>query len=176
MNQSVQAAPSKDCGSCSLCCKLPAIRELKKPRDRWCPHARPGQGCGIYHERPGICREFHCEWLVNDGLGPEWMPSTCKFLMFGGLDGNLSLLVDPGFPDAWRNPRYYPWLKTNAAILLDKNKLLLVHAGPEMIVMLPDRDERLRLPDGHIIHVAKNPSSTGMQYVVKTRPAGVVTA
>src|SRR6516165_9574581 len=34
----------RECGKCSLCCKLLPIRELNKPIDTWCPHCRPGHG------------------------------------------------------------------------------------------------------------------------------------
>jgi hypothetical protein len=34
----------RECGKCSLCCKLAPIRELNKPIDAWCPHCRPGHG------------------------------------------------------------------------------------------------------------------------------------
>ncbi|MDB5595490.1 MAG: hypothetical protein JWM36_2451 [Hyphomicrobiales bacterium] len=162
--------PGKECGSCTLCCKLPAIAVLNKPRGVWCSHALPGRGCGIYEERPGICRDFHCEWMVNAGLGPEWKPATCKFVMFMAPDGNLSVLADSGYPDAWRNPRYYPWLKTKAARMMEHNKLVVVLAGPDMIVILPSRDERLRVPDGHLVHVTSERTSRGMTYKVSTLP------
>src|SRR5262249_4530121 len=47
----------RECGKCSLCCKLLPIQELNKPIDTWCPHCRPGHGgCTIYSSRPSECR------------------------------------------------------------------------------------------------------------------------
>ena len=61
-------ALGRACGACSLCCKLLQIDEpeLKKPANEWCRHCRPGKGgCAIYDERPPVCRDFACEWLIN---------------------------------------------------------------------------------------------------------------
>ena len=31
----------RTCGDCSLCCKLPYVRELNKSIDTWCPQCGP---------------------------------------------------------------------------------------------------------------------------------------
>src|SRR5215210_6075365 len=84
-------APDKSCGSCTLCCKLLAIGELDKPRDRWCDHCVPGQGCQIYESRPRECAHFECGWKVDERLGPEWRPDRCKFLL--AYDGKAGRMV-----------------------------------------------------------------------------------
>src|ERR1700730_953620 len=53
-SESPELAPGKACGTCMMCCKLPLIEELNKPIDRWCRHAVPGKGCGIYTDRPPV--------------------------------------------------------------------------------------------------------------------------
>jgi hypothetical protein len=75
-------APGKACGSCMMCCKLPLIKELDKPTDRWCRHAAIGKGCGIYTDRPPVCRSFHCQWIRDARLGPEWKPEKAKFTFY----------------------------------------------------------------------------------------------
>src|SRR5262249_20143690 len=32
----------RQCGDCSLCCKLLNVPEVGKPANDWCPHCRPG--------------------------------------------------------------------------------------------------------------------------------------
>src|ERR1700719_447449 len=48
-----QLIPGRACGTCMMCCKVPAIEEFAKPPGVWCKHAVSGRGCGIYAERPG---------------------------------------------------------------------------------------------------------------------------
>jgi hypothetical protein len=106
----------RECGSCSLCCKLPHIDipELKKPRDTWCPHCRPGKGgCSIYQTRPGLCKAYTCLWLADPALGEEWKPSRCKIVVHFDPDG-LAVLVDPAFPNRWREAPYYDVIKRAA--------------------------------------------------------------
>ena len=42
---------NRDCGSCSLCCKILGIAALDKPVGQWCPNCVQGQGCAIYADR-----------------------------------------------------------------------------------------------------------------------------
>ena len=39
-------------------------------------------GCKIYDTRPTTCRSFHCAWLINPELGPEWRPTTVKMVLY----------------------------------------------------------------------------------------------
>jgi hypothetical protein len=72
----------RTCGTCSLCCKLPYVRELNKSIDTWCKHASPGHGgCLIYPDRPASCRSFICGWLPGAGIGDEWFPARCKMFI-----------------------------------------------------------------------------------------------
>jgi hypothetical protein len=41
-------AASKQCGDCTLCCKVMAIEMLAKPAGAWCPHCTAKRGCTIY--------------------------------------------------------------------------------------------------------------------------------
>ena len=64
----------RECGSCSLCCKLERINEFDKPARCWCEHAFiAGSGCAIFGkpERPQVCNTFSCLW--RDGKVPEEM-------------------------------------------------------------------------------------------------------
>ncbi len=52
----------RDCGSCNVCCTAMRVRPLDKPAGQPCIH-QTSRGCGIYHERPGVCREWFCLWV-----------------------------------------------------------------------------------------------------------------
>lgn len=53
----------RECGDCAICCEVLAIDEqqLNKPAGQICQH-RAKQGCGIYEQRPNICRQWFCMW------------------------------------------------------------------------------------------------------------------
>ena len=55
-------AADRSCGPCSLCCTVLRVDELKKPAGANCPHQRGANGCGIYPDRPTICRSYRCLW------------------------------------------------------------------------------------------------------------------
>jgi Fe-S-cluster containining protein len=55
----------RNCGSCGLCCKLPALTSFEKPGNTWCQHYEKGKGCAIYDSRPEECRLFRCFWIAG---------------------------------------------------------------------------------------------------------------
>lgn len=89
------------CGTCTLCCKLLAVKELGKPINKWCEFCTPGQGCNIYSARPNSCREFECGWLLSN-LPMEFRPDHLH-LVITGEDNKIGAAVvhqDPKYPDA----------------------------------------------------------------------------
>jgi hypothetical protein len=99
----------RSCGSCSLCCKVMGVPEVKQRHD-WCPHARPGAGgCAIYQHRPERCREFHCLWLTMPSFGERWFPAKAKIVVDARQEGDRSLvcfIVDPDYPTRWQERPY----------------------------------------------------------------------
>jgi len=138
-----ELAPGRSCGTCIMCCKVYAIRELNKPAGRWCVHAERGRGCKIYNDRPDICRAFYCMWRIDRTLGPEWKPETARFVVSLDLLGFNALRIspDPHRPDAWRKEPYYSTIKGWARKFCPENKkVLVVDTSGSMTVVLPDRE------------------------------------
>jgi len=105
-------ATKRECGTCSLCCKLFYIRTLNKPLDTWCQHCKPGKGgCSIYASRPAECADFECGWLADKKLGDEWFPARCKMVLSQTQNGRPLVTVDPAYPNAWRREPYHSQLK-----------------------------------------------------------------
>ena len=77
-----------ECGTCNLCCKLPAINDkgFEKNDYEWCKHCDIGKGCKVYKKRPDSCQGFMC--LYSIGL-MESMPSKVGFFAF--IEHDLSL-------------------------------------------------------------------------------------
>ena len=68
----------RKCGDCNLCCKLPNIHTPKnfKKDYTWCKHCEIGVGCKIYSDRPKMCKDFVCAWLL--GLTPEEVNASLR--------------------------------------------------------------------------------------------------
>ena len=130
---------ARQCGDCTLCCKIMAIETLAKPAGRWCGHCRPGQGCLTYETRPSECREFNCLWLMDERFGPHWKPSRSKLVVTTSQDG-LEIRCDPGFPDAWRRQPYHGEIRNLAASGEAHDISVLVMAEKRMILVLPGRE------------------------------------
>ena len=155
----------RECGDCSLCCKVLGIPELDKPKDQWCPNFAPGAGCSIYKDRPPSCRNFICRWLTDPGMGPEWKPSVCKMV----IDSRPSLFVvhvDPAVTRPWTAEPYFSVLKRLSAQGLSKNVMVMVIERRRTIVILPDREVDLGVigPDARIaMERVKTPQGPGWQ-------------
>lgn len=138
------------CGQCTLCCKVPHIKELGKPRDRWCQHCDIGRGCRVYEERPAVCRGFYCDYLTQPMVGEHWYPARSKMILFTEPDGGrLAIYVDSARPGAWREQPYYREIKQWAAWAIRDMRQVVVVVGGRSIVILPDEDVDLG-------HVAEN--------------------
>ena len=133
------AEAQRQCGDCSLCCKVLAIPELDKPKDQWCPNFAAGMGCTVYETRPPSCRDFACQWLSDPSMGPEWKPSVCK-LVLDTKPGMLVVHSDPAVSKPWRVEPYHSVLKRLAAQGLTRTTLVMVMERRRSIVLLPDRE------------------------------------
>ena len=139
---------TRECGTCTLCCKVMGIVELDKPRSRWCDHAMPGRGCAIYDQRPHSCRVFSCLWLLDEGLGEEWKPEKSKLVIVPDNDGRATrVYVDASSPDAWKREPYYHSLLDFMQTGLMEGRLLFINVGNKNGLLLPDGKDGWRLED-----------------------------
>ena len=69
------------CGTCSACCRWPAVPEIDKPARTPCKFLEEcGYGCTIYADRPSACTKYRCSWLRGIGA-EEDQPDTCHILI-----------------------------------------------------------------------------------------------
>ncbi len=138
------AAPGRECGSCTLCCKVYDVPSLEKPAGRWCSHCLPGRGCGIHETRPTHCRSFFCMWMTDGAMPPEWKPDRCKFVLtVDGVTRFLNVQVDPGSPNAWRAEPFQTQLRQWAAMLMQEQRFVVVFLNKSATIVLPDKDVAL---------------------------------
>lgn len=134
-------APGRDCGSCTLCCKVYDNPEVDSPAGSWCQHCLPGRSCKIYADRPQQCRDFFCLWMTQSFLGPEWKPDQARFVLT--MDPATKWLfaqVDPGAAQAWRKEPYLSQMRRWAAA---GQRPVIVFVGKLATAILPDRDVAL---------------------------------
>jgi hypothetical protein len=146
------SAGARECGDCTLCCKVMAIEELAKPADLWCSHCKPGRGCLIYASRPAECENFSCRWLVDDRLDQHWKPNKSKLVLTTSEDG-IEIRCDPGFPDAWRKEPFRSEIRQWAVSGEPLDMTVVVVSGQKLILVTPDREFDLGVvgPDQRIV-------------------------
>ena len=99
----------RECGECSMCCKLLGVEELEKPKNKWCSHCKISEGCAIYESRPPSCRNFKCLWIINDKMPEELRPDRAKVVFYEpqedispGVTADLMMLEDPQMSGRWK--------------------------------------------------------------------------
>jgi hypothetical protein len=157
------AAFSRSCGTCTLCCKVFEVPPIdNKPRGIWCKHCKPGKGCGIWANRPDFCRDFHCMWIQDETLGPEWKPEKARFVLNYRRDlGVLNVMVDVGQPHAWKQEPYLSGLKRFADRANAFKHIVQVTIGRHVLVLSPERVFDMGHTDDdleHVWHVTRDPS------------------
>jgi uncharacterized protein len=103
------------CGSCRMCCKVLTIPDFagKPDADDWCSHAC-NKGCAIYPQRPQVCRDFNCMWLLDQRLPDYWFPAKSKIVINFKLTGDnnyVGFVVDPAYPTRWREEPWFSDIK-----------------------------------------------------------------
>lgn len=72
----------RECGECRACCVVlgfdadPNEAPFSKPHGTPCRHLVQ-IGCGIYEERPPVCRRFQCGWIQAPHWPDELRPDRC---------------------------------------------------------------------------------------------------
>lgn len=128
----------RECGECTLCCKIPRITGFKPPNE-WCRYV--GKGCTIYERRPGACRAFECRWLSDMEMSEAYRPDKVHFYVDRDDEEILKVRVDTDYPDAWRgNPIIEAFLDQGKHVLVSVGNQVTFLAGrgraaPEALVL-----------------------------------------
>ncbi|NLR72876.1 hypothetical protein HGI47_18530 [Novosphingobium sp. ERN07] len=130
----------RSCGTCSMCCKVLAIEELKKPFGVWCQHVRKGKGCSIYADRPPSCAAYGCGYLYWSETGEHWFPSRAKMVVELEDDSRLLVRVDRATPNVWRTQPYYADIKRWARIAELHGQQVAVMVGRNMTIVMAEHD------------------------------------
>jgi hypothetical protein len=117
----------RECGSCTLCCRLLPVKGVNKPANTRCKFQRHS-GCQVYHKPekgfPWECQLWECAWLQGNDTGNLRRPDRSHYVLdimpdfVTAQDPKLGeikipavqIWVDPKFPDAHRDPALREWL------------------------------------------------------------------
>ena len=153
------------CGECNACCKVFEIPEIDKQAGKWCEHCAISKGCTIYEDRPQMCVEFECLWLLSqkradprEQLAPELRPDRCKVVFSPSTnDMIMAATTMPGSPDAWRKPKVRALIDT------------LVKGGGAVVAGSPRSTQRTMIDkNGPRTVYMTEPDEHGMQWNVPT--------
>jgi hypothetical protein len=137
----------RECGGCTLCCRLLPVVSLNKPGGVRCKHQRFRTGCAIHRKKgfPGECALWSCRWLVTDIDLPrpdhghycvDIVPDYITAKQPGRGDISVPVIQiwnDPHYPDAHRDPRLRKWLE---AMCRAEGWCALVRFSPSEALML----------------------------------------
>ncbi len=164
-----QAAPGRECGSCTLCCKVYNVVELGKAAGKWCSHCKPGRGCTIHDKLPNECAAFNCLWKTMPSMSMQWKPEQSKMVLtLHPETNNIHVVVDPGLPSAWTREPYHGGLRGLAKTNMMKGHLVVVLVNEQATLILPDQDVTIGiLKPEQVISVTLETGPSGGVYDVK---------
>lgn len=179
---------NRQCGGCTLCCKLVPVRSLRKPANHKCTY-QTSKGCGVYH-KPGFppeCGMWSCRWLTDDDTSTLHRPDRAHYVVDDvpdlvtvrddtGATPNRDLYVvqvwvDPAHPDAWQDKALLHYIEHRGA--LHGEAMLVRFGSAQALAVIPPS---LSADKGWIVTrstVSDSPSITGNrlldQLVQRTR-------
>ena len=73
------------CTMCGACCVAPDISTLGKGLGVRCEHLLADNRCGVYEDRPKICRDYAADWLCEQIAAPTLDERVRNYLGVFGL-------------------------------------------------------------------------------------------
>jgi uncharacterized protein len=80
-----------ECKKCGTCCIAPDISTLLKGRNQRCVHLTADMLCGIYENRPAVCKAYTPWELCEKVQDPDLEVRVKKFLEAFGMDASNQL-------------------------------------------------------------------------------------
>lgn len=91
----------RKCDNCTMCCQLLPVPVVNENINTTCQYCKNSE-CSIYKNRPEACKEFNCEWLLNDDMSDDLRPDRCN-VIFEKIDDDITLcLVNYEDLNAWK--------------------------------------------------------------------------
>lgn len=138
---------NRQCGGCTLCCKLLPVPTIDKPASTRCRY-QSTKGYAVYHKTgfPRACEVWNCRWLADPDTARLRRPDRAHYVvdvmpdLVRIVDNEtgepieiivIQVWVDPAFPDAWRDPALLDYAEAaGEALLLRYNSGRAIFAAP----------------------------------------------
>ena len=95
MLDSVKSSASNSCqvtcSQCGACCVAPDISSLGKAAGVPCPHLTPDNRCGVYDERPLVCRQYQADEICLRIEAPTLAERVARFQALFGLVEDIQI-------------------------------------------------------------------------------------
>ncbi|MFP2912564.1 YkgJ family cysteine cluster protein [Pyxidicoccus sp. 3LFB2] len=87
-----------ECTCCGACCVAPDIAALDKPLGLRCPHLTEDNLCGVYEQRPAVCRAYAADEVCRLIEAPTLDERVRKYLDLFGLVDEARAVREQGCP------------------------------------------------------------------------------
>jgi hypothetical protein len=141
----------RECGECTLCCKLLPVRELDKKANTRCQYQKVHKGCTVHNTnvQPLSCKLWNCRWLVNDDTADLSRPDRSHYVIDIVPDfitaindekiaqkiQTVQIWVDPKHRDAHRDPKLREYLMR----LANKKRIIgqIRYGSEDCLILIP---------------------------------------
>jgi hypothetical protein len=79
------------CSQCGACCVAPDISSLGKAAGVPCPHLMANNRCGVYDNRPIVCRQYRADEICLEIDAPTLEERVSRFQVLFGLPTEVKL-------------------------------------------------------------------------------------
>jgi hypothetical protein len=141
----------RQCGGCTLCCRLVPVKNLDKPANQRCVYQRTGKGCAVYDKLFKVspsCVLWSCRWLVNNDAADLSRPDRSHYVIdimpdFITITENnkepvnievVQVWCDPNHRDAYKDPALLAYLARRGE---DGIAAIIRYAEHDGFVILP---------------------------------------
>lgn len=145
------------CDNCDVCCNILEVRELNKKSYKNCDHRAEGGGCGIYNDRPSICRTWNCAYIL--GLMPkdvELRPNNLGLMFYPvsakNNDLNMSMYMAQ---EVWPNARESKESQEIIALFKAKMLTMIRHYNSDKFTYVGPEDQVKEFEIRHFEYMKK---------------------
>lgn len=110
----------RQCGSCTLCCKLLEIHDIPSKIGEWCTKCDKTRGCTIHPTRPQECRDYQCMWSqMPETVSAKLRPSKCHIIFDKLSEQTICGMQDPDYEQhKWTALQIKEFIKQGYSVII----------------------------------------------------------
>lgn len=147
----------RSCDNCDVCCNILEVRELNKKSYKNCDYRAESGGCGIYNDRPSICRTWNCAYIL--GLMPNQealRPNNLGLMFYPVSAKNNDLGIDMLMgQEVWPDAIYSSDCQKVIGWLKSKMMTMIRHYNSEKFTYFGPLDQVEEFEKRHAYYMSK---------------------